>query len=54
MFHTPELIVSSLKMISQYYARSNWGFSSSWGAVIKASAVIGAQYFMQTRSNTYM
>ena len=43
MFNTPKLIVSLLKIISQYYARSNWGFRSSWGPVIGASAVIGAQ-----------
>ena len=29
MFNTPKLIVSSLKIISQYYARNNWGFHSS-------------------------
>ena len=50
MFNTPKLIVSSLKIISQYYACSNWGFRSIWGAVIETSAVIGAQYFMQARS----
>ena len=43
MFNTPKLIVSWLKIISQYYARSNWGFRSSWGTVIGVSAVIGAQ-----------
>ena len=44
-----------MKIILQYYARSKyWDFRSIWGAVIGASAVIGAQYFMQTRSNTYM
>ena len=43
MFNTPKLVVSSLKIISQYYARSNWGFRSSWGAVIGASAVISLQ-----------
>ena len=32
MFNTPKLIVSSFKIILQYYARSNWG-----------SAVVGAQ-----------
>ena len=43
MFNIPKLIVSSLKIILQFYARSNWSFRSSWGAVIGASAVIGAQ-----------
>ena len=43
MFNTPKLVVSSLKIISQDYTRSNWGFRSSWGAVIRASAVIGTQ-----------
>ena len=43
MFNTPKLIVSSLRIISHYYARSNWCFRSSSGAVIGASAVIGAQ-----------
>ena len=43
MFHIPKLIVSSLKIISQYYTHSNWDFRSSWGAVIEASAVIGTQ-----------
>ena len=43
MFNTPKLIVSSLKIISQYYARSNWSFRSIWGAVIGVFAVFGAQ-----------
>ena len=42
MFNTLKLIVSSLKIISQYYARSR-GFRSSWGAVIGAFSVIGTQ-----------
>ena len=38
MFNTPKLIVSSLKIISQYYARSNWYFRSIWDAVIHANS----------------
>ena len=35
MFNTPKLIISSVIIISQYYARSNSGLRSSWGAVIE-------------------
>ena len=43
MFNTPKLILRSLKIISQYYTRNNWDFRSSWGSVIRGSAVISAQ-----------
>ena len=54
MLISPKSIITSLKIISQYYPRSNWGFRSNQCTVMGFSTVIGAQYFMQIRSNTYL
>ena len=43
MLKSPRLILTLLKIISQYYPRSNWTFRNNWCPVIGFPVVIGAQ-----------